>query len=166
MRRKRMLIVAASVVALLAVTSVGADAFGGPRFREAPPHGGPGFFHAIDRFLDLRLTPQQQERIQAVLAKYRDDMLDALKVQRESRRNLWTVMIDERADEATVRKAFKAVAAAEEELAVLGHRVRREIESILTDQQRAVMSSWHHKHRDGIAPPFPEPPGDEAPIED
>ncbi|SHF05232.1 Heavy-metal resistance [Desulfacinum infernum DSM 9756] len=163
MRRERRLIIAASVVALLVVTAVRADAFGGRRFQGPPAHDGPGFLRGIETILDLRLTPEQQDRIQAVLKKHRQEMDDARKVHREARRNLRAVMDDPKSDEAAVRKAFKAVAAAEEELAVLRHTVRREVEGILTPEQREKIRNKLFKHREGIAPPFPGPAGDDAP---
>ncbi|SMC21906.1 Heavy-metal resistance [Desulfacinum hydrothermale DSM 13146] len=165
MRRQRM-VIAALVLTLLAGTVVQAHAAGRSPFQGPPPHGGPGFFQGMERFLELRLTPDQQERIQAVLEKYRDELHDAFRVKREARRNLMTVMDNEGTDEAAVRKAFQAAASAEEDWIVLRHKLRREIASILTPKQRALLSQWHPKRRHGVAPPRPAPAGDEGPMAD
>jgi len=92
--------------------------------------------------VELKLTPEQQEKILEVLRKHRNDFEETFRNLGEARRKLEDTLSRDNATEADVREAHKAVAAAQEDLAVLRMKIRREIMPILTEQQRAMVQSW------------------------
>ncbi len=149
------MVTALTVGALLAGD---ASAFGHRGHRHGGFGPGPGLFHGMEKILELKLTPEQQEKILNVLAAYRPAFQQAFRAHREARKEMKTVMARDTFDEAAVRAAHQAVASAGEELAVLGARMRHELVSVLTEQQREKIQSWHETHGGGLFPGFPPAP--------
>jgi len=106
---------------------------------------GPGLFHGMEKILELKLTVEQQEKISNIITAYRPEFRQAFKAYREARKEMKTVMARDTFDEAAVRAAHQAVASATEELAVLRARMRHELASVLTKEQREKMQSWHEE---------------------
>lgn len=120
----------------------GAFGFSG---RSPGPFGGESgaiFFQFLERLVELKLTPEQQEKILGVLKNHRSDFQKTLEKLAEAHRKLGDVTTQDNATEAAVREAHKAVAAAQEDLAVLRAKVRWEIMPLLTEEQKGKVRSW------------------------
>lgn len=130
-RAKSILILGAAGALLLAAgTAVAAG-----HARTSPKAPGP---HLFDRIAArLGLTADQRSEIRDVVAKHWSSGLgDAAKNARLARRDLRNAIHDPGADDASIRRAAHASAAAEEDLAVQRHATYVEAFSILTPQQR------------------------------
>uniref|UniRef100_A0A832A2H1 Periplasmic heavy metal sensor n=1 Tax=Desulfacinum infernum TaxID=35837 RepID=A0A832A2H1_9BACT len=148
-------------LALLAVGS-GAEcsAFDFPGHRPGP-FGGEGtgmFFQFLERVVELKLTPEQQEKILTVLKKHRTEFQETLTKLADAHRKLNDTIAQDNATEAAVREAHKAAAAAQEDLAVLRAKVRREVMPLLTEEQKAKVQAWMEDHGGGpFGQGFPRP---------
>lgn len=148
----------------LAVAAVGyraeCSAFGFPDHGPGPFGGERGamFFQFLERIVELKLTPEQQEKILTVLKKHRGEFQETFKNLAEAHRKVSETIAQDNATEAAVREAHKAAAAAQEDLAVLRAKVRREVMPILTEEQRAKVRAWMEERGGGpFGPAFPAP---------
>lgn len=128
------------------------------------PFGGEGgamFFQFLERIVELKLTPEQQEKILTVLKSHRGDFQETLKKLSDAHRKLNETIAQDNATEAAVREAHKAAAAAQEDLAVLRAKLRREVMPLLTEDQKAKVKAWMEERGGGPfgpgLPPFKRP---------
>lgn len=115
------------------------------------PGNGPGpfggeasgmFFQFLERVVELKLSPEQQEKILKVLKTHRSEFQETFKKLADAHRKLNETIAQDNATEAAVREAHKATAAAQEDLAVLRAKVRREVMPLLTEEQKSKVKAW------------------------
>lgn len=85
---------------------------------------------------DLGLTAEQKEKSAAILRQRQPALVDALKAASAAKREVFRRTYADPPDEAAVREAARAGAAAEEELAVQRARLTEALRSILTPAQK------------------------------
>ncbi len=136
------------------------SAFGFPGHSPGPfeGEGSAMFFQFLERLVELKLTPEQQEKILRALKNHREDFQQTFKKLADAHRKLSDVTTQDNATEAAVREAHKAVAAAEEDLAVLRAKVRREVMLLLTEEQKAKVKAWMEERGTGPFGPGIRPP--------
>ncbi|MGC8856426.1 MAG: Spy/CpxP family protein refolding chaperone [Anaerolineae bacterium] len=116
------------------------------------------FFQFLERIVELKLTPEQQEKILSVLKAHRSEFQETFKRLADAHRKLNETIAKDNATEAAVREAHKAVAAAEEDLAVLRAKVRREVMPLLSEEQKAKVQAWMEERGAApFGPGFPRP---------
>lgn len=152
------------VFAALVLVSAGFQAeshafgFRGPVLGPFNEEGGGMFFQFLERIVELKLTPEQQEKILEVLKRHRSAFQDAFQRLGEAHKKLGDIIVQDNATEAAVREAHKAVSAAQEELAVLRMKVRREVMTLLTQEQKAKVEAWMQEREAGpLGRGFPLP---------
>ncbi len=122
------------------------------------PNGGGMFFQFLEKIVELKLTPEQQEKILEVLKKHRNEFQEAFQRVGAAHKKLNDVISQDNSTEAAVREAHKTVAAAQEDLAVLRAKVRREVMPLLTEEQRAKVRAWMEERASGpLGKGFPMP---------
>lgn len=119
------------------------------------------FFQFLEKIVELKLTPDQQEKILGVLRKHREDFQHTMKKMAEAHQKLNDTIAQDNATESAIREAHKSVASAQEDLAVLRSKVRREVMSLLTDEQRGKVQAWLEERAAGPSGPgfMPMRPG-------
>ncbi|MEJ5349518.1 MAG: Spy/CpxP family protein refolding chaperone [Desulfosoma sp.] len=122
------------------------------------PDRGGMFFQFLEKIVELKLTPEQQEKILEVLKKHRNEFEGAFQRVGAAHKKLNDVISQDNSTEAAVREAHKAAAAAQEDLAVLRAKVRREIMPLLTEEQRSKVQAWMQERASGpLGKDFPMP---------
>ena len=104
---------------------------------DAQAFGGRGGFGGgfLKGVLQLDLTDAQKHDIAVILKKNREEGKAKRADFREAMINLKSVAIADGSNETAVRDAYKAVAAAGEEMAVFKAKVGSELKSVLTPEQ-------------------------------
>ena len=101
--------------------------------------------------LDAGLTPEQRDKVHAIVERHRaEGLADAAQQAREARRDARRLMRDPAATEAELREAYRRAANAGEQTAVLRQKMRAEVLSVLTPEQRQALSqggSWRRHGR-------------------
>ncbi|MBF0496857.1 MAG: Spy/CpxP family protein refolding chaperone [Deltaproteobacteria bacterium] len=90
----------------------------------------------LNNLLQLNLTDAQKHDIAVILKSHKDQAKTLIANLRTAGQNLRTVVTTPNITEAAVRDAYRAVAAAGEELVVLKVKVMAEIAPILTQDQK------------------------------
>ncbi len=126
---------------------------------EGPPGpGGDLREETVKTVLRLRLTENQKQEVAVVLAKNRPQIRQADKNLQEAMPLLLETLTSKGSDAGAIQAAFKPVALAAGEMAVLFGRQWAQLEAILTPEQRQVVQE---KARSIIAnaknPPLPPP---------
>jgi Spy/CpxP family protein refolding chaperone len=138
MDAKKMCLIAAATFMILGL--VGAALAGPPG--PSPVRGQPGGpMEALQTFLKLNLSSEQRSAMLAVMDRYESRKQTALNSLAAARENVRTVMEAEAFDEYAVRGAMQAVAAAEEDLAVLTGKMMAELKNLLTAEQAALLKA-------------------------
>ena len=96
-----------------------------------------GFIKAL---IHLDLTEAQKHEIALELKKNREDNKARFEAMREAMEGLREAMSKEVFDEAGVREAYQAVAAAGEEIALQKAKITAELKSLLTPEQRETLA--------------------------
>ncbi len=108
--------------------------------------------------LDLDLTPDQATKMQAIRAKYKDQMIQARMQLKQARTELRQFMANG-APESQTRAKFQQVRQLENQLAELRFQSMSEINAILTPAQRQQLNSRMEQRQQqwGNRQPKPEP---------
>lgn len=85
---------------------------------------------------ELNLSDEQKKEVSAVFKNYRDAKKSSFKTMIAARENLSKAIYSDEYNEAAVREAYRAVAAAGEEMAVLRAKSASGINAVLTPEQR------------------------------
>lgn len=134
----RLLLLTAVLIPTLAMAERGGfEGHGGER--------GPGG-RILAAIGELDATAEQKQKIATVLKANRGEMRAAMEHAREAREGMFVVIQSDTFNESEVRAAYKKVAAAEEDLAVLRAKSFSAVRSILTAEQHEKLAGmW----RDG-----------------
>lgn len=116
-------------------------------------HGGPGGFGkhgmgggmGLKALMHLDLSETQKAEVAEVFTKYQEDRENVRASVMTARENLFTAVHADEFNEADVRQASKAVAAAMEEGAVLKAKIIAEVKPILTPEQIALLKERRAK---------------------
>lgn len=88
---------------------------------------------------EMNLTDGQREKIKVVLVEHKPEIASAAKGVWEKRNALRDAVLDEKSDDAAVRKAADELGKAIGDAAVLGRKIRGQVAPILTDPQRKLV---------------------------
>jgi Spy/CpxP family protein refolding chaperone len=147
---KRAFAIAAVTLMILGAGAVfaGGHGFGHHRAMKAMgPGGGPGSGmagHLMRGLYRLDLSDEQWDQIRSIMEEARpgiQEQREAIRTVREQLRDLDPAAFDE----ATVRAIAKKLAAPIEELAVLHQRVRAQVYSVLTPEQREELAQMRRQ---------------------
>lgn len=149
--KTRMLVAAGAivgVVAALAGAAVWAQGQGmGPHGPFGHGHFGFGRFAAHHGLRDLDLTDEQKIRIKGILKAHREEFHGSVDKLRTVHKALGTISHQQEIDETAIRAAVGQAVDPLGDLAVLHARVRREIDAVLTPEQRQKAEALHEKLR-------------------
>ena len=96
-------------------------------------------FYGLKTMIQLKLTPEQQSQILAIIEKY-DNQRKSLKGSlREARRNLARVLQAEQPHENEIRNALRQAAPIREELLVMRVKMMGELKTVLTPEQLQLL---------------------------
>ncbi len=96
-------------------------------------HGG---MMGMNMFMDLNLSDAQEEQVQAIITKYRDQKENtADELHKTMRETMFDAIFTEEFDEGTVREAFRESSEAREEMVVQKAKMMAEIKTILDSEQ-------------------------------
>ena len=96
-------------------------------------------FYGLKTLIELKLTPEQQSQILAILEKY-DNQRQSLKGNlREARRNLARVLQAEQPDANEIRNVLRQAAPIREELLVMRVKMMAELKTVLTPEQLQLL---------------------------
>lgn len=116
-------------------------------------------FSGLKTLIELKLTPEQQSQILAILEKY-DNQRQSLKGNlREARRNLARVLQAEQPDVDEIRNALSQAAPFKEELLVMRVKMMAELKTVLTPEQLQLLKerkSHRFEGRKARIRPVPE----------
>ncbi|MBF0550733.1 MAG: Spy/CpxP family protein refolding chaperone [Deltaproteobacteria bacterium] len=101
----------------------------------------------LNNLLQINLTDAQKHAIAVILKSHQDQAKTLIANLRTAGQNLRTVVTTPNVTEAAVRDAYRAVAAAGEELVVLKVKVMAEIAPILTPDQQAALAQLKKDHQ-------------------
>lgn len=110
--------------------------------------GGPGPEGLLNRLLSLKLTETQKHDVAVVLKRHRPAFETSLEAMRNAFDGMRQVMRTDPGNEAGVRQASRAVAAAAEDMAVLRGKAEAALMALLSPEQR---KNWEEAEK----PPFP-----------
>lgn len=143
-RKHAITVVAVAALALVPALSAAQGLFGGSRMKGQGRMGGPGFGAGfgghMSAFLDL--TEAQEAQIDEIRSAYKvviEDLIEQRKTAREGLRDLATA---ETFDEGAVRLAAETIAAVDIELMVSHAKMKSEVHSILTEEQKAQLAEF------------------------
>lgn len=88
---------------------------------------------------DLNLTDDQKQQIAKVLKSHKGEILPLVKQVRDDRRALRTAVRAEPIDEKAIRAAAEKLGKDLGDAAVMRAKIRKEIQAILTDAQKAAL---------------------------
>jgi Spy/CpxP family protein refolding chaperone len=143
--RKSILI--AATAGLIAVAGLTAGRLSAGAF---PHHGRgefvPRLFAHISRALDL--TDDQKVKIKVVLKSHADEIKTQLQASAAARQTLHDAVMAQPADENAIRAAAQQVGLTQGDGAILLAKIRREVEPILTSEQKEKVQTFQQKTRE------------------
>jgi Spy/CpxP family protein refolding chaperone len=96
--------------------------------------------HEVD--LDAGLTSEQRDKVRAIVERHRaEGLADAAQHARDARREARRLMRNPATTETELREAWRRASNAGEQTAVLRQKMRAEILSVLTPEQREAMEN-------------------------
>ncbi|MYL83207.1 periplasmic heavy metal sensor [Desulfovibrio aerotolerans] len=98
--------------------------------------GGPGPEGLLNRLLSLKLTDAQKHDVAVILKRNRAAFETDMAALRNAFDGMGQVMRTDPANEANVRQAYRAIAVASEDMAVLRGKVEAALMALLTPEQR------------------------------
>ncbi len=113
----------------------------GSMVTEANASGGKGGGNMGRLLKGLNLTTEQKHRTEGIVQGRHSDLIIGKMAVLQARQNLLTVMNGDRLDENAVHTAYRALTAAEENLAVLRARILKEVMPVLTPDQQATIKN-------------------------
>jgi Spy/CpxP family protein refolding chaperone len=91
---------------------------------------------------ELGITTEQRTQIREIVKSHRQELAKVLKPMAEKRRALRDATLAEDADEATIRAAANELGQAIGDAAVVGSKVKAEVQHVLTPEQREKISEF------------------------
>ena len=107
---------------------------------------GPGLI-GLRVFLELKLTPIQQEEVLNILSRFEREGEALQDEARLARRKLASVMRAETFDETALRQACRETSSAQEEVLVCKGRMMQELKDLLTPEQVATLDRMKKERR-------------------
>jgi Spy/CpxP family protein refolding chaperone len=133
-------VVLATVAALLAVPALvlaAANAGTGPHHHDMAAH--------IAQ--QLNLTQDQQDKVKAIFASHKDQLLAGMTRVKQGQQQLFDAIHADTFDEAAIRAASQALATAQTEVHVLRGQIVSEVRAVLTPDQQAKAKELLAKHK-------------------
>jgi protein CpxP len=131
-------VVLATVAVLLAV----------PALVIAAADAGPGHHHRLGVIAqELNLTQDQKDKIKAIIASHKDQLLAGMTQVKQSHQQLFDAVHGDKFDEGAIRAASQGLAAAQTEMHVLRGQIVSEVRSVLTPEQQAKAKDLLAKHK-------------------
>lgn len=144
MKAMRLMRTAAVVAAMVGAGVATAQGPGG----HGPGHRGPGF--GIGPMAGLDLTDAQREQMKALHEKRRAALAPLMEEARTTREAFERALAAESPDPTAVGEAALAMKAAREKMHAAHEATRKEVEKILTDEQRAQLAQRGGRHGRGF----------------
>jgi len=110
------------------------------------PGKGPGLI-GMKVFLELKLTPAQQEEMLNVVTRFESEGKALHDEARQARRKLASVIRAENFDEAALRQAHREVSSAREEMLVFRAGMMHELKGLLTPEQLEKLDRMKKERR-------------------
>lgn len=108
-------------------------------------------------FLELDLTPSQQEEMSDFLSRHEKEREALRSGALQARRKIASVMKTETFDETAFRQAFREASLIREDLMVLRAKMMQELRGVLTSEQKErlarMRSECRERHRDRMLMP-------------
>lgn len=144
MKTTKIAFFAATIVALLMVPPV--SMAGMPGGFMGPAGRGPGLT-GMKAFLELKLTPAQQEKMLNIVSRFEKER-EALRGEaHRAERRLMSIMRTEKFDETALRQAHREVSSTREDLFVLRAGMMQELKGLLTPEQLDTLDRTKKERR-------------------
>lgn len=93
---------------------------------------------------ELGITADEREQIRGIVKSHRQELANVLKPMAEKRRALRDATLAEHPNEATIHAAAGELVKAIGDAAVVGAKIKAEVHSVLTPEQREKVSEFRH----------------------